>query len=76
VAFMASEACTFTGEIVAAGAGYFARVQMMEGQGVHLAGSDITPEGVAAHWAQISDMSGARPFDSASAALMGAFAGK
>jgi len=74
VAFMASEACSFSGEIVAAGAGYFARVQMMESQGVHLAGDDISPEGVAAHWAQIADMSRARPFDSASAALMGAFA--
>jgi hypothetical protein len=74
VAWLASEACTLSGEIVAAGAGYFARVQMMESQGVHLAGDDISPEGVAAHWAQIADMSGARPFDSASAALMGAFA--
>jgi hypothetical protein len=76
VAFMASEACGFSGEIVAAGAGYFARVQMMESQGVHLAGDDITPEGVAAHWERIADMSAARPFDSASAALMGAFASK
>jgi NAD(P)-dependent dehydrogenase (short-subunit alcohol dehydrogenase family) len=74
VAFMASKACSLTGEIVAAGAGYFARVQMMESQGVHLAGEGITAEGVAQHWAQISDMSGARPFDSAGAALMGAFA--
>ncbi len=74
VAFMASEACSFSGEIVAAGAGYFARVQMMESQGVHLAGSEITPECVAQHWDRIADMSGARPFDSASAALMGAFA--
>ena len=76
VAFLASEACSLTGEIVAAGAGYFARVQMMESHGVHLAGDEITPEGVARHWAQISDMSAARPFDSASAALMGAFASK
>jgi NAD(P)-dependent dehydrogenase (short-subunit alcohol dehydrogenase family) len=73
VAFLASEACSFSGEIVAAGAGYFARVQLMESQGVHLAGDELTPEGVAAHWAQIADMSGARPFESASAALLGAF---
>jgi hypothetical protein len=74
VAFMASEACGFSGEIVAAGAGYFARVQMMESLGVHLAAGEVTPEAVAQHWAQIADMHGARPFDSASAALMGAFA--
>jgi NAD(P)-dependent dehydrogenase (short-subunit alcohol dehydrogenase family) len=76
VVYLASEACGFTGEIVAAGAGYFARVQMMEGQGVHLAGDELTPEGVAAHWDRIADMSAARPFGSASAALMGAFASK
>jgi NAD(P)-dependent dehydrogenase (short-subunit alcohol dehydrogenase family) len=74
VAFLASEACSLTGEIVAAGAGYFARVQLMESQGVHLAGDDISAEGVAANWQRIADMSGARPFDSAAAALMGAFA--
>jgi NAD(P)-dependent dehydrogenase (short-subunit alcohol dehydrogenase family) len=76
VVYMASEACGFSGEIVAAGAGYFARVQMMEGQGVHLDGDDLSPEGVAAHWERIADMSGARPFDSAGAALLGAFSGR
>jgi hypothetical protein len=74
VAFLASEACTFSGEIVAAGAGYFARVQMVEGLGVHLDADEVTPENVAAHWPRIADMSGARPFDSAGAALLGAFA--
>jgi NAD(P)-dependent dehydrogenase (short-subunit alcohol dehydrogenase family) len=74
VAFMASQACDFSGEIVAAGAGYFARVQMMEGQGVHLADDELSAEGVAAHWAQIADMSRARPFANAGAALTGAFA--
>jgi len=74
VAFLASEVCTFSGEIVAAGAGYFARVQMVEGLGVHLGADEVTPENVAAHWPRIADMSGARPFDSAGAALLGAFA--
>jgi NAD(P)-dependent dehydrogenase (short-subunit alcohol dehydrogenase family) len=74
VAFLASEACTFSGEIVAAGAGYFARVQMVEGLGVHLDADEVTPENVAAQWPRIADMSGARPFDSAGAALLGAFA--
>ena len=76
VVFLASEACGFSGEIVAAGAGYFSRVQVMEGRGVHLQGEQVSAEGVAAHWAQIADMSGARPFDSAGAALLGAFAGR
>ena len=73
VAFLASEACEFTGEVIAAGAGYLARVQIMESQGVHLAPADVTPEAVAAQWGKIADMSGARPFDSAGAALAGAF---
>ena len=73
VAYLASEVCDFTGEIVAAGAGYFARVQMMESAGVHLPPHQVSPEAFAAHWQQIADMSSARPFDSAGAALAGAF---
>ena len=73
VAFLASEACELTGEVIAAGAGYLARVQIMESQGVRLAPADVTPEAVAANWEKIADMSGARPFDSAAAALAGAF---
>ena len=48
VVFLASEACEFTGEVIAAGAGYLARVQMMESQGVHLPVGDVSPEAVAA----------------------------
>ena len=73
VVFLASEACQLTGEIVAAGAGYFARVQLVESQGVHLPIADVSPESFAANWNEIADMSNARPFASAGAALMGAF---
>ncbi len=73
VAYLASEACTFSGEVVAAGAGYFARVQIMESQGVHLPLAEVSPEAFAASWDRIADMAGARPFDSAGAALAGAF---
>jgi len=73
VAFLASEACEFSGEVVAAGAGYFARVQIVESQGVHLPLAEVTPESFAANWDKIADMAGARPFDSAGAALAGAF---
>jgi NAD(P)-dependent dehydrogenase (short-subunit alcohol dehydrogenase family) len=74
VAWLASEACTLSGEIVAAGAGYFARVQMMESLGIHLAADAATPEAVAEHWPCIADMTNARPFGSATEALAGAFA--
>ncbi len=73
VAYLASEACALSGEIVAAGAGYFARVQLVESRGVHLPPSEVSPEAFAANWAQIADMTDARPFASAGAALLGAF---
>ena len=74
VAFLASEACELTGQILSAGAGYFSLVQIVEGQGVHAQAGQATPEFVAAHWGEIADMSGARPYDSAGDALVAAFA--
>jgi NAD(P)-dependent dehydrogenase (short-subunit alcohol dehydrogenase family) len=50
-----------TGHVLEAGAGYYSKVEIVEGQGVHLSGA-VTPEDVAAHYAEISDMSGARSF--------------
>ena len=73
VAFLASEACELTGQILVAGAGYFSTVRLVEGQGVHAPADEVSPEYVAAHWAQIADAEGARPFDSATDALLGAF---
>jgi NAD(P)-dependent dehydrogenase (short-subunit alcohol dehydrogenase family) len=74
VVFLASDACTFSGEIVAAGGNYFSRVQVVEGQGVrHPGGAMPTPEWVAENWPAIADMSGSRPFESAMAAMDGQF---
>jgi NAD(P)-dependent dehydrogenase (short-subunit alcohol dehydrogenase family) len=74
VIFLAAESCTLNGEIIAAGGNYFSRVQVVEGEGVRCPGG-VTPtaEWVAANWAAIADMGGARPFDSAMAALDGQF---
>ena len=74
VAFLASEQCTVSGAILAAGAGYFSTVRIVEGQGVHAGPDEVSPEFVAAQWARIADPAAARPFDSAGDALMGAFA--
>ena len=74
VAFLASEACEFSGQILSAGAGYFSTVKLVEGKGLHAPAGDVTPEFVAAHWLEISDDSAARGFDSATEALMAAFA--
>ena len=62
-----------SGCILSAGAGYFSTVQIVEGLGEHAPAENITPEFVATHWGQISDLSAARPFGSAIDALMGAF---
>ena len=62
VLFLASEQAP-TGTIVEAGAGYFAKVQIVEGKGAQL-GDAATVEDVAAHWAEISDMSAAVPLGS------------
>lgn len=69
VVYLASEQCTSSGHIVAAGAGYFSAVQMVEGPGVHAAHDEISAEFVARHWQKITDMTGARPFDNAMEAL-------
>ena len=45
--------------LLAAGAGTFARVYISETPGVSLAGDALTPEGVAQHFAAISDPAGA-----------------
>jgi NAD(P)-dependent dehydrogenase (short-subunit alcohol dehydrogenase family) len=76
VAWLASEACEDSGVILAAGAGYFSTVRIVEGLGLHAPSGDVSPEFVASHWAEIANEAGARPFDHAGAALLGAFAGK
>jgi NAD(P)-dependent dehydrogenase (short-subunit alcohol dehydrogenase family) len=75
VAFLCSEACDFSGTILAAGAGYFSTVRIVEGQGLHLPADEITPDAVAERWADITREAGERPFANAGAALLGAFGG-
>jgi NAD(P)-dependent dehydrogenase (short-subunit alcohol dehydrogenase family) len=73
VLFMASEACQHSGQIVAAGAGYFAGVQVVESMGVRAPEGQATPEFVAEQWAKIHDMAQARPFANATQALVDTF---
>ncbi len=66
VAYLACEACQVSGHIISAGAGYFARAQMMEGQGVFVDGDAAAdPDQVAAAFDRISDLTHASSFDSA-----------
>jgi NAD(P)-dependent dehydrogenase (short-subunit alcohol dehydrogenase family) len=55
-----------TRTIMGAGAGSFAVIKIMETDGINLPPSDWTPDAIAKHFAEISDMSKAR-------ALQGAF---
>jgi len=62
-----------TGEIMVAGAGFYARARMMESDGMAL-GPDPSPEAVAENWDKIADMSGAKEYftlSEGSARMMG-----
>jgi NAD(P)-dependent dehydrogenase (short-subunit alcohol dehydrogenase family) len=66
VAYFCSDDCQVSGEIVSAGAGYFAKAQMVEAAGVFLDTDEpADPDRVAALFGQISDMSRAAGFHSA-----------
>ena len=60
---LAEDAPTRT--IMGAGAGSFAVIKIMETEGVNLAESEWTPEAIAAHFAEIGDMSKARALENA-----------
>jgi NAD(P)-dependent dehydrogenase (short-subunit alcohol dehydrogenase family) len=62
-----------TGTIVEAGAGYYAKVQVVEGKGVKL-GDQVTVEDIASHWEKIADMSQATSFNSGSDVTLKIFA--
>src|ERR1700760_2039156 len=60
---LAEEAPTRT--IMGAGAGSFALIRILETEGVNLAESDWTPDAIAAHFAEIGDMSTAKALEGA-----------
>ena len=55
--FLVSEEAP-TNQIIGAGAGVYQAAYVTLTPGIRLDGDDISPEGVAAHWAQITDRSG------------------
>jgi NAD(P)-dependent dehydrogenase (short-subunit alcohol dehydrogenase family) len=67
VAYLCSEFCANTGDIFTAGLGFFARSQIVEGEGVRFdASGSITPEMVRDRFEQISDMTKTHHFDNTS----------
>ncbi len=76
VAYLCSEQCTASGDVIQAGAGYYAKVQVVEAQGARFgADAEVTPEMVAGAYDEITDMAAARPFANAGEALQGVFGG-
>jgi NAD(P)-dependent dehydrogenase (short-subunit alcohol dehydrogenase family) len=66
VVYLCSDECQSSGDVISAGAGYFAKTQMMEAEGVYLPeGEAGNPDAVALAYGKIGDMSHARPFASA-----------
>jgi hypothetical protein len=64
VAWLCSEQCSATGDIIAAGAGRFAKAQIVESPGICFPpNQEVTPEMVAENYAGICDMTGAQAFD-------------
>ncbi|MDB5655578.1 MAG: putative 3-oxo-(acyl) acyl carrier protein reductase, partial [Tardiphaga sp.] len=54
-----------TKTIMGAGAGSFAVVKLLESEGVNFAEEDWSPDTIAAHFAEISDMAGAKALEGA-----------
>lgn len=73
VAYLASEKCEDTGQVYAAGAGYFSRIAVMEAKGIALDVGKISIESIAEQWGAINDMAGASAYANAMEAAAGPF---
>lgn len=71
VAYLCSEACQATGDIIAAGAGYYAKIQLMESEGMFFGvDAKVSVDDIAANYARITDMAKPRPFGSSMEEVM------
>ena len=63
VTYLVSEDCTETGNIIAATAGYYSKVHIVESDGLHInPRSAITPEQLADQWEQITELRDPKPY--------------
>jgi NAD(P)-dependent dehydrogenase (short-subunit alcohol dehydrogenase family) len=69
VAYLASEACVTSGDVIVAGAGHFAKAEVVQSPGCRFEPDRITPEQIAAGYGRITDMQGAAPYASGREAL-------
>src|SRR5690349_21726613 len=61
VAYLCSEECQDNAQIYAVGGGYVSRVAIVEGAGVAYKGGPMTVDDIAKRWAEINDLSAAKP---------------
>ncbi|MGA2736896.1 MAG: SDR family NAD(P)-dependent oxidoreductase [Bryobacteraceae bacterium] len=69
VAYLASEECLTSGDVIVAGAGHYAKAEVVQSPGCRFELDAITPEQIAASYGRITDMQGAVPYASGKAAL-------
>ncbi len=75
VTYLVSEECTDSGNIVAATAGYYSRIQIMESEGIRVdPRAEMTPDKIAELWPQIHEMRSPRAYDDAVSNLTAAMA--
>jgi len=61
--YLVSDQCTDSGNIIAATAGYYSRIQIVESAGLHCdPRTGLTPEELAEKWPQITEMRDARTY--------------
>ena len=70
VLYLCSEECMSSGDIICAGAGYYAGARMVEGKGVRLSeNKEVSPEMIAERYEEITNMENALSFQNASEEL-------
>lgn len=71
VAYLCSEACSATGDIISAGAGFYAKIQIMESEGLFFGiDAKVSIDDIAANYAKITDMTKPRGFGSSMEEVM------
>jgi len=73
VLYLAWRECRLSGTVLAAGAGHYATVRIVEGPGLTARPGEIGPEFLADHWGRISGAEGARAYGSVGEALQAVF---
>lgn len=74
-AYLVSEACTDTGSIIAATAGYYSKIQLVEGAGARIdPRAPVDPDRIAELWPQITAMEDPHPYNDAVENLQNAMA--